>query len=271
MSRSGSQLGDATRPPRRPAAAPGAPARYPVRSTRSSARVVPGRVLVGEAGRGLFRGVHAESQGPARGHIRGLTDGPPARGNTIQAIIGVQAASLLPAVEPPQSAPEPWVTNRTAGHRRRCSPMASRLALPGPGALPDEVRSMLSGYRSGARMTAWSPTARIRASGPTTLPTAARPWPATRSAHAAAQRRRPRPQLAHQQPRRAQPWGRPRHGRLGRRAANRGVRAPGPDDGRPARRDRLWGGQPEPGRRPLLRRRLGQADRGWRCSGGSCW
>ena len=66
---------------------------------------MPGRVLVGEAGRGLFRGVHAEGQGPARSHIRGLTDGPPARGDTIRAIIGLQAASLLRAFEPPPRPP----------------------------------------------------------------------------------------------------------------------------------------------------------------------
>jgi pyruvate/2-oxoglutarate dehydrogenase complex dihydrolipoamide dehydrogenase (E3) component len=44
-------------------------------------------------------------------------------------------------------------------------------------------------------------------------------------------------------------------GRVRRRPADCGLAAAGPADGRPARRDRLARGQPQPGRRPILRRR----------------
>ena len=88
----------ATRPPRRPAAAPDGAARHTRWGGDHVERtpVVPGRVLVGEAG---------------RGRCRVLTNGPQVVEDTIQASIGVQAASLLHAFGPPETAPAPWVIN----------------------------------------------------------------------------------------------------------------------------------------------------------------
>jgi hypothetical protein len=58
---------------------------------------VPGHVLVGKAG---------------RGRCRVLTNGPQVVEDTIQASIGVQAASLLHAFGPPPgTASAPWVIN----------------------------------------------------------------------------------------------------------------------------------------------------------------
>ena len=67
-----------------------------------------------------------------------------------------------------------------------------------------------------------------------------------------AQQRRPQPQLAGRELRQGHPGGRPRHGRVGRRAAGGGVGAAGPPPGRPAGRHRLRPGQPGPGSLPLL-------------------
>jgi hypothetical protein len=72
-------------------------------------------------------------------------------------------------------------------------------------------------------------------------------WPpataAPGSAHAAAQRHRPRPQLAHRQLRHAHSQRRPRHSRLRRWPADCGLPAAGPAHGRSASRARLGGGQ----------------------------
>src|SRR5215213_1304593 len=77
------------------------------------------------------------------------------------------------------------------------------------------------------------------------------PTPQCQDRYATAQYRSQRLQLAGRQLRQPHPRGGARAGGVGRRASGRGLRAPGPAQGRPARRHRLRAGQPDPRWRPL--------------------
>jgi hypothetical protein len=153
------------------------------------------------------------------------------------------------------------------------TPTSSRLTVPGNSVCcPDEVRSMLPatnvaaarppGRRPRSRPAGRRPFLTARPCGP--------PTPPCQDRHAAAQHRSPRPQLAGRQLRQTHPRGGPRDGRVGRRAASRGLRPPGPAKGRPARRYRLRAGQPDPGWRPPAST-AAWSPRRWSRWTGACW
>jgi glyoxylase-like metal-dependent hydrolase (beta-lactamase superfamily II) len=125
--------------------------------------------------------------------------------------------------------------------------------------------NVLPAADAAARAAAWSPTVRIRTSGPTTLPARldrGHKPPQHRERPCRSSAPTPGTSTGSSPTSPSAPRRRPRLGRLRRRVTDRGLRAPGPADGRPSGRDRLWGGQPEPGGCPLLRRRDRNADGG---------